>query len=60
MPVLMMSGGSDERVLRQLLQEGAQGFFMKPFHLSSLQQACQQIFKTNAVEEQTSRQTQVA
>lgn len=39
MPVLMMSGGSDERVLRQLLQEGAQGFFLKPFHLTSLKQA---------------------
>lgn len=60
MPVLMMSGGSDERVLRQLLKEGAQGFFMKPFHLTSLQQVCQQIFKKNAVEEQSSPQSQVA
>ncbi len=60
MPVLMMSGGSDERVLRQLLQEGAQGFFMKPFHLTSLQQACQQIFKSNEVEEHSSPHSQVA
>jgi CheY-like chemotaxis protein/predicted transcriptional regulator len=47
MPVLMMSGGSDERVLRQLLREGAQGFFLKPFHLSSLKQACRQVFHKN-------------
>ncbi len=40
MPVLMMSGESDERVLRQLAQEGAQGFFLKPNHLPSLQEAC--------------------
>ncbi len=60
MPVLMMSGGSDERALRQLLQEGAQGFFMKPFHLTSLRQACQQLFKTDEVEEQTSPHPQVA
>lgn len=44
MPVLMMSGGADERVLRQLLREGAQGFFLKPFHLTSLKQVCQQVF----------------
>ncbi|MDH5698877.1 MAG: response regulator [Nitrospirota bacterium] len=35
MPVVMMSGGLDERALRQLLQEGAQAFFVKPFRLSS-------------------------
>jgi two-component system, response regulator, stage 0 sporulation protein F len=60
MPVLMMSGGSDERALRQLLQEGAQGFFLKPFHLSSLQQACGQIFQQPDVKEQLATHSHVA
>ncbi|MFZ1747525.1 MAG: response regulator [Nitrospirales bacterium] len=47
MPVLMMSGASDERALRQLLQEGAQGFFVKPFHLKSLKEACRRILQQN-------------
>ena len=45
MPVLAMSGGLDLPALRQLLNEGAQGFFLKPFNLRSLKQSCQQIFK---------------
>jgi FixJ family two-component response regulator len=45
MPVLAMSGGLDIPALRQLLNEGAQGFFLKPFTLQSLKQSCQQIFK---------------
>jgi DNA-binding response OmpR family regulator len=48
-PVLMMSGASDERALRQLLQEGAQGFFVKPFHLNSLKHACRQVFQKDEV-----------
>jgi two-component system response regulator (stage 0 sporulation protein F) len=44
MPVLAMSGGLDLPALRQLLNEGAQGFFLKPFNLQSLKQSCQQIF----------------
>ncbi len=47
MPVLMMSGASDERAIRQLLQEGAQGFFVKPFHLKSLKEACRKILQKN-------------
>ena len=47
MPVLMMSGASDERALRQLLQEGAQGFFVKPVHLKSLKEACRRILEKN-------------
>jgi DNA-binding response OmpR family regulator len=43
-PVLMMSGGTDKQTLRQLLHEGAQGFFIKPFQLQSLQQSFAQIF----------------
>lgn len=45
MPVLVMSGGLDLPALRQLLNEGAQGFFLKPVTLQSLKQSCQQIFK---------------
>lgn len=44
MPVLMMSNESDEQVDRQLLMEGAQGFFLKPPHFHSLQQTCRQVF----------------
>ena len=44
LPVWMMSGGTDRQALRQLLHEGAQGFFIKPFQLKSLQQFCAQIF----------------
>ena len=44
MPVLVMSGGLDLPALRQLLNEGAQGFFLKPLNLKSLKQSCQQIF----------------
>ncbi len=51
MPVLVMSGESDEPILRQLLMEGAQGFVLKPPHLLSLQQTCRQIFATYGVEE---------
>ena len=44
MPVWVMSGGSDIQALRQLLNEGVEGFFIKPFSLQSLQQAFAQIF----------------
>lgn len=47
MPVLAMSGGLDLPGLRQLLNEGAQGFLLKPFNLHSLKQSCQQFFKKN-------------
>ncbi len=59
-PVLMTSGGSDERVLRQLLKEGAQGFFLKPFHLTSLKQVCRQVFTKEKVKEQASSHFHVA
>ena len=44
LPVWMMSGGTDRQDLRQLLHEGAQGFFIKPFQLQSLRQSFAQIF----------------
>lgn len=43
LPVWMMSGESDAQTLRQLLHEGAQGFYIKPFQPQSLQQFCAQI-----------------
>ncbi|HNP30760.1 MAG TPA: response regulator [Nitrospirales bacterium] len=49
MPVLAMSGGLDLPALRQLLNEGAQGFILKPFNLKSLNQSCQQIFKNDGI-----------
>lgn len=51
MPVLIMSGASDQPILRQLLMKGAQGFFLKPPHLQSLQETCRQVFAKYAVEE---------
>jgi len=61
MPVLMMSGRSEERILRQLLQEGAQGFFLKPIHLTAFKQAFQQVFKIiDEVEKQAPSQYDVA
>jgi CheY-like chemotaxis protein len=44
LPVWVMSGGSDAQDLRQLLAEGAQRFFIKPFRLQSLQQTFAQVF----------------
>ena len=44
LPVWMMSAGTDIQALRQLLHDGAQGFFLKPFQLQSLQQSFAQIF----------------
>ncbi len=46
-PVWVMSDGMDRQALQQFLQEGAQGFFVKPFQLQSLQQTCAQIFLSN-------------
>lgn len=45
MPVLAMSGGLDLSALRQLLNEGAQGYFLKPVNLQSLKQSCQSALK---------------
>ncbi len=39
MPVLVMSGGMESQALRRLLNEGAQGFLIKPFGLYALKQA---------------------
>ena len=43
-PVWVMSGGSDLQALRQLLDEGVEDYFIKPFSLQSLQQSFAQIF----------------
>jgi two-component system, response regulator, stage 0 sporulation protein F len=60
MPVLMMSGASEESLLRRMLQEGAQGFFMKPFHLASVQQTCRKIFENDGVKAEASSRFHVA
>ena len=60
MPVLMMSGASEKPLLRRMLQEGAQGFFLKPFHLASVQQACRKIFQNDAVKAESSSRFHVA
>ncbi|MGB0911089.1 MAG: response regulator [Nitrospirales bacterium] len=49
LPVLVMSGSSDVRDLRQLLREGAQGFIVKPFQLHYLQKAFSQILLSSEV-----------
>ena len=48
-PVWVMSGGMDRQALQQFLREGAQGFFVKPFQLESLQQTCAKILLSNDV-----------
>ncbi|MDH5563646.1 MAG: response regulator [Nitrospirota bacterium] len=45
MPVVVMSGGFDERALRKLVKKGAQGFAFKPFPLRSLQELCATFFE---------------
>lgn len=48
-PVLAMSGGLGLPALRQLLTEGAQDYFLKPFNLPSLKQSCHQIFNNDGM-----------
>ena len=43
-PVVVMSGSFDVTAMRQLVKEGAQGFAIKPFSLSSLQKICTRVF----------------
>ena len=47
-PVVVMSGGLDVPALRQLVKEGAQGFAIKPFSLSSLRKICTRVFDSTA------------
>lgn len=44
-----MSGRLDLPALRQLLTEGAQGYFLKPFNLQTLKQSGHQIFKNDGM-----------
>ena len=44
MPVIVMSGGTDKQGLRNLLDEGAQEFLVKPFDFPHLEKTCQQTF----------------
>lgn len=50
-PVVMMSGGADQKELRQFLNEGAQGFLLKPFTLSILKDTCRRLFANTSVGE---------
>ena len=43
MPVWVMSGGMEAKALRHLLDEGAQGFLIKPFELHTLKQVLAQL-----------------
>lgn len=43
-PVIVMSGGVDHQVLRDMLNEGAQGFLVKPFTLDTLRTQCDGCF----------------
>ena len=44
MPVIVMSGGSNKQSLQSLLDEGAQGYLMKPFAFNQLEKILRQIF----------------
>lgn len=46
-PVIVMSGGVDPHVLRNMLREGAQGFLVKPFTIETLSSQCQRCFREN-------------
>lgn len=48
-PVVVMSGGLDGPVLRQLVMEGAQGFAIKPFSLPALRKLCVTVFEKHGV-----------
>ena len=43
-PVIMMSGGLDQKELGGFLQEGAEGVLTKPFSLPSLKRVCEHLF----------------
>jgi len=43
-PVIVMSGGVDSNVLRNMVKEGAQGFLQKPFTLQTLHTQFQECF----------------
>jgi len=55
MPVIVLSGGSDEPTLRSFLQEGAQDFLVKPLSLKSLEKICKRNFKNIHVSSQSTR-----
>jgi len=43
-PVLMMSAGSDDRVLKEAVRMGARDFVLKPFEATVLKEICEQVF----------------
>ena len=44
MPVLVMTGGYDQPFLHNLVNEGAQGYFIKPFAVEQITRQCQRLF----------------
>ena len=59
-PVVMMSGGADHKELKQFLQEGAQGYLMKPFTLQALKQICEQLFPGKRMKQKSTYPLMVA
>jgi DNA-binding NtrC family response regulator len=49
-PVIMMSGGPNRRVLEEAIQMGARNYVMKPFDTALLTGLCEQIFPLRKVE----------
>ena len=49
-PVVVMSGDLNGSTLRQLAQEGAQGFMIKPFSLPALHKLCVTIFENHGAD----------
>ncbi len=48
-PVVVMSGGVNGAILRQLVDEGAQAFMTKPFSLLELRELCARVFEQHGV-----------
>jgi CheY-like chemotaxis protein len=46
MPVLVMTGGYDQPFLHNLVNEGAQGYLLKPFAVEQVIRHCQRLFGT--------------
>ena len=44
MPVLVMTGGYDQPFLHNLVNEGAQGYLIKPFTIEQVTRQCQRLF----------------
>ena len=50
-PVLMMSAGSDDRVLHEAVRMGARDYVLKPFEVTVLKEICEQVFPQGRAED---------